>query len=120
MSTSTLVGAGGLGLIVANAATGPQRAALAPVWTGSGDLAGAHTAAKQIGVEALAVGALVLVSGQSRAASRCLTGDPRLSVAAVDRSHRRGAAATGALGAPRPRSPAPAAGPPASPPAPAR
>lgn len=61
--TQQLVGAAGIGLVAANLWTGKQRQQLAPLWAGSGDLAGAHTVAKQLGVELVAVAALTLVAG---------------------------------------------------------
>jgi hypothetical protein len=67
-----LVGAAGLGLVVANAYTS-QRAELSGLWSAQGDLSQAHTAAKQIGLETLGVGGLVLVAGVSNGAARtCL------------------------------------------------
>lgn len=70
--TQQLVGAAGLGLIVANTVS-TQRADLAPLWSGSGDLSTAHTAARQVAVEVVGVGALVLIAGTSNAtATACL------------------------------------------------
>jgi hypothetical protein len=65
-----LVGAAGLGLVVANAWTGQQRHDLAAI-LGSGDggdVAAAHAAARAVGVELLGVGALVLLAGSAGAA----------------------------------------------------
>lgn len=58
-----IVGAAGVGLIVANAWTGPQRAQLAGLAGGSGSTADAHTALKHLGAEAVGVGVLVLLAG---------------------------------------------------------
>lgn len=65
MSGAMVVGAAGAGLIGANLFAGPQRAQLAPLWSGTGDLSGAHTVAKAVGTEVLAVGALTLWAGNS-------------------------------------------------------
>lgn len=72
--TSQLVGAAGVGLIVANAWTGPQHVKLASVVGGitaggAGTPADAHEAVKQLGIELLAVGALVLVAEQGDSAA---------------------------------------------------
>jgi hypothetical protein len=64
-----LVGALGVGLIGANAWTGPQRAQLtAIVSSDPGDPAAAHTAVKHLGAEVLGVAALVLIAGSSEGA----------------------------------------------------
>lgn len=64
-----LVGALGVGLIAANAWTGPQRAQLRDVVSSTpGDAAQAHTALKHLGAEVLGVGALTLIAGSSEGA----------------------------------------------------
>lgn len=66
-----LVGAAGIGLVVANVWTGPQRKSLAGVLgssTAAVDTAAAHKTAKAIGGELLGVGALVLLAGASSSA----------------------------------------------------
>lgn len=68
--SATLVGAAGGGLILANLVAGSQRGELAPLWSGSGDLTGAHTVVKHVGAEVVAVGALTLWAGSSSTGAR--------------------------------------------------
>lgn len=70
MSSQQLVGLAGGALIITNLWTGPQHDALAPLWSGTGDLSGAHKVAKQVGSEVLGVGVLAVAAGTSTTASR--------------------------------------------------
>lgn len=63
-----IVGAAGIGLVVANAWTGQQHKDLAALLSGGKDVDKAHAAAKQVGVELLGVGVLVLLAGAGRSA----------------------------------------------------
>lgn len=67
--TQQLVGIGAIGLIAANLWTGKQRETLAPLWTGNGDLAGAHRVAKQVGVELIGATVLVVAAGTGDSAA---------------------------------------------------
>lgn len=72
MSSQQLVGAAGIGLVIANAWTGRQRKDLAPIFDSSFPREAdnlSKRAAKEIGAELLAVGVLVLLAGGSAAAS---------------------------------------------------
>lgn len=71
--SQALVGAAGVGLVVANCWTGQQRTNLAGLFGAKTDDAKAHAAVKQIGAELLGVTVLVLVAGSSDgAAHACL------------------------------------------------
>lgn len=58
-----IVGAAGVALVAVNVWTGQQRKDFAAVLGEGGDTTAAHTAAKQVGMELLGVGALVLLAG---------------------------------------------------------
>lgn len=61
-----LVGAAGIGLVVVNAWTGPQRQQLAGMFAPKApDTADAHKAAKQIGAELIGVAVVTLLAGSS-------------------------------------------------------
>lgn len=61
-----MVGAAGVGLIVANWATSDQRVIISGLWDGSGDPA--HQDVKKLGAQILGVGVLTLMAGSSGSA----------------------------------------------------
>jgi hypothetical protein len=61
--TQQLVGLGGMGLIAVNFWTGEQRGQIVPAITGSGNVANAHGAFKEVGAELLFVIIATVLAG---------------------------------------------------------